>query len=433
MKNGSALSERKLNRGPKNKLFPVEKIREVFPALQLEHSGLPRLYLDNPAGTQVPQPVISAVAEALVEASSNLGGCFPNSRAADEIWGRSHQAMADMLGAESSEEIIIWQSMTALTFHLSRSIGAGFQAGDEIIVTRMDHEGDISPWLHMAEDRGLNVKWLPFDKQTWRIEQSDLESLLTERTRLVALNYASNLTGSINPVHELIATVKSNSEALVYVDAVQFAPHGLVDVQALGCDFLACSSYKFYGPHLGIVWGRGGLLSQLPAYKCRCASDALPEKFELGTPQTELLAGLAAAVDYLAWIGEHAGSGGNRRQKIAAAHDWFGAYEDELTIKLIEGICTIPGTTIYGLTGAEQVSDRVPTVSFTHSRHSPPDIASALAERGIHAWSGHNYAYEVVLHLGLDEDLGVVRLGLAHYNTAEEIDRTLDVLDSILN
>lgn len=418
--------------GRSSKPFPIDTIRAEFPALQLQHGDLPRLYLDNPAGTQVPRAVVDAVARTLVEAASNLGGCFTNSRAADETWRRAHQAMADMLGADSPDEVIIGPSMTALTFHMSRSIGTRFQPGDEVIVTRMDHEGDVSPWLHLAEDLGLTIKWLPFDRHTWRIEQADLEALMTERTRLVALNYASNLTGSVNQVRALTAAAKRNPDTLVYVDAVQFAPHGLIDVKSLGCDFLACSSYKFYGPHLGILWGRRELLAALPAYKCRCASDVPPEKFELGTPQTELLAGLTAAVDYLEWVGGITGGSGSRRQMLAAAYDSFGAYENELTLKLIHGILDLPGTTIHGLVEDARISDRVPTVSFTHSRLAPADIAQALAERGIFAWSGHNYAYEVVRHLDLDEQQGVVRLGLAHYNTEAEIDRTLAALEAIL-
>ncbi len=411
--------------------FPIEAVRGEFPALTPAGDGASRIYLDNPAGTQVPRRVVDAVSRALVEAASNLGGAFPNSKAADAIWAEAHQAMADMLGAASPREIIVGPSMTNLTFHLSRSIGARLDPGDEIIVTRMDHDGDVAPWLHLAEDRNLVVKWVPFDRETWRIERADLEAVLSERTRLVALNYASNLTGSINDVRDLTAAAKA-AGAWVYVDAVQFAPHGLIDVAALGCDFLACSSYKFFGPHLGILWGRGELLEALPAYKVRCASDAIPDKFETGTPQTELLAGLAACVDYLAWLGASVGATGGRRAEIAAAFEAAGAYEDSLTLALIEGIGAIAGTTIHGITNSNRIAERVPTVSLTHARVDPRHLASALAEEGIYAWPGHNYALEVVRHLGIDEHEGVLRLGLAHYNTRDEVERTLSALERIL-
>ena len=226
--------------------FPINEIRNAFPALNLKHNKLKRIYLDNPAGTQVPHQVSNAVSEAMTHASSNIGGYFDNSIAAEKIWNDAHQAIAVMLAA-LKEEVIIGPAMTALTFHMSRSIGHDFKEGDEIIVTRMDHEGDISPWLHLAEDKNLVIKWLSFNKETWKIEEDDLKALLTEKTKLVALNFASNLTGSINNIRDLTKIAKT-VDALVYVDAVQLAPHNLIDVNKLGCDFLACSSYKFYGP-----------------------------------------------------------------------------------------------------------------------------------------------------------------------------------------
>jgi cysteine desulfurase family protein (TIGR01976 family) len=367
----------------------------------------------------------------MATASSNLGGFFSASKAADTIWVDAHKAMADMLGAASMREIIIGPSMTGLTLHLSRSIGRKMSAGDEIIVTRMDHEGDVSPWLLLAEDLGLKVRWLPFNKETWRIEAEDLRALLSERTRLVALNYASNLTGSINDVAELTGIAKS-AGALVYVDGVQFAPHGLPDVQALGCDFFACSAYKFYGPHLGVVWGNEPLLRELSPYKCRCSSDDLPERFEVGTPQTELLAGLVATVEYLEWVGTINGHNGTRREKLLGAYESATQYESDLTWRLIEGIQRIPGTQIHGITGSNHHATRVPTVSFTHQRVSTHEIARSLAEENINVWSGHNYAYEIVRHLGLSEDTGVLRIGIAHYNTADEVDRLLQALSRVI-
>jgi cysteine desulfurase family protein (TIGR01976 family) len=411
--------------------FPIDVVRDAFPALASNGGSGSTIFLDNPAGTQVPRQVADAVAAAMLTASSNLGGHFDQSRTAEGIWHEAHGAMADMLGAATAEEIIIGPCMTALTLHMSRSIGRELAPGDEIIVTRMDHEGDISPWLHLAEDRGLVVKWLPFNRESWRIEPQDLAKILSDRTRLLALNYASNLTGSINDVAALAAMAKA-AGALVYVDAVQLAPHRLVDVQQLGCDFLACSSYKFYGPHLGILWGRSEHLQRLTAYKCRCASDAIPEKFELGTPQTELLAGLTATIDYLAWLGTEVGAAGDRRGRIAAAFEAAESYEGRLTMQLIDGLRGLNKTTIHGITNSNRLSERVPTIALTHERLAPETIAKALGEQGICVWSGHNYAYEPVRHLGLDEESGVVRIGLAHYNTAAEVDHALGVLESVM-
>jgi cysteine desulfurase family protein (TIGR01976 family) len=305
------------------------------------------------------------------------------------------------------------------------------QPGDEIIVTRMDHEGNVSPWLQLAEDRGLTVRMLPFDTRSWQVEVADLEKLLSERTRLVALNYASNLTGSINPVKKLVRLAKE-AGALTYVDAVQFAPHGFVDVQDLGCDFLACSSYKFFGPHLGIVYGRHDLLESLTPYKLRCSSNGLPERYELGTPQIELMAGLMAAVDYFAGLGAARGTTGGRRQKIAAAFADSIPWEAPLASKLIDGLLQVEGLTIHGITDPARIGERVPTVSFTIEGIAPETLARQLAAENIFIWSGHNYAWEIVHQLGIAPGEGVVRIGAAHYNTPAEIDETLEAVHRLV-
>ncbi len=409
--------------------FPIELVRDQFPAFRGE-GDIP-IFLDNPAGTLVPQRVIDAVGHAMATSSHNLGGLFAGSKRADAVWLAAHKAMADMLGAASEREIVIAQNMTTLTLHLSRSLGRMFKPGDEIIVTRMDHEGNISPWLLLARDLGLTIKWLPFNRETWRIEADDLKPLLTNRTRLLALNYSSNMTGSVNDVPELAALAKQ-AGALVYVDAVQLVPHRLPDVRTLGCDFLACSSYKFFGPHLGIVWGREDILLELEPYKCRCSSDGLPERFETGTPQTELLAGLSATVDYLEWLGEMNGYSGSRRAKLRGAYRSFEAYENGLMRHLIDGLLKLPGVTVHGITDPAHMLHRVPTVSFTHETVSTHVIADGLASRNIYAWSGHNYALEPARLLQLDEDEGVVRLGIAHYNTLAEIDATLAAIGQLI-
>jgi cysteine desulfurase family protein (TIGR01976 family) len=389
------------------------------------------VFLDNPAGTQVPQPVISAVSAAMSDAASNIGGYFAASRCAKDIWTRAHEAAAELLGGRSGREVILGQSMTMLTFHMSRSLGRAWAPGDEIIVTCMDHDANVAPWLRMAEDRGLIVRWLPFNRETWRIEPEDLRPLLSGKTRLLALNYASNLTGSINPVAQLTSLAKQ-AGALVYVDAVQLVPHVKADVTAIGCDFLVCSSYKFFGPHLGVLWGREALLGDLDPYAVRCGPPDLPGRHELGTPQTELFAGLAATADYFVWLGEQVGCPGGRLDKIKAAYSAATAYEMPLAQRLIDGLKSIEGVKIQGICDAPLLSGRVPTVSFTHDRRRNSALAKELAAQGINVWSGHNYAYELVRHLRLDEQEGVLRIGLAHYNTVEEVDRILASLKALL-
>lgn len=412
-------------------VFPINRIRREFPALSRSRNGRTRIFLDNPAGTQLPRQVVEAVSNALVDAASNYGGFFENSRNAEAISARAHDAMADFVNAHSPNEIVVGQSMTGLTLHMSRSLGRLLAPGDEIIVTRMDHEGNVSPWLSLAEDLDLVVKWLPFNLDAWKIEPGDLQALLGPRTRLLALNHASNLTGSINDVADLVALARS-AGVMTYVDAVQLAPHQCIDVRALGCDFLVCSSYKFFGPHLGVLWGRRQLLDELTAYRARCAPDTSPGKWETGTPQTELLAGLAACVGYYDWLGGEVSDEGSRRGRIEAAYRAAADHEARLVTRLIDGIKSIPGATIHGITNPNRVGERVPTVSMTHDRVSPPQVAERLARDGICIWSGHNYALEVVRHLGIDEDTGVVRIGLAHYNTEEEVDKALDALEAAL-
>lgn len=410
--------------------FPIERVRDAFPALAITDDAGARVYLDNPAGTQVPRQVADAVSDCLIQSNANLGGFFTTSRGAGKVVEDAHQAMADFLGAASAEEIILGANMTTLTFHLARSICRDFKPGDEILLTRMDHEGNVAPWLTIAEDLGLVVKWLPFDTETWQVEPETLAAALSDRTRLLALNYASNLTGSINDVKALTAMAQA-AGALVFIDAVQLAPHRAVDVQDIGCDFLACSSYKFFGPHLGIVWGRAEVLQELPAYKCRCVGEALMGKFETGTPQIELLAGLTATVDYYAWLGDQAGASGDRRARVLAAFDAAHAYERPLAGQLLEGLAELPDVTVHGITNLNRIDERVPTVSFSYNGHKPAFVAKSLAEQNIFIWSGHNYALEVVRQLGISEDEGIVRIGIAHYNTEAEIERTLACLAAI--
>ncbi len=402
-------------------IFPISDVRAQFPALAIRDDGQSRIYVDNPAGTQVPASVAEAVSQYMLTTSANAGGHFRTSVETDRITLKAHEDAALFLGASSGREVVIGQSMTALTFHLSRSICRNFEPGDEIIITRMEHEGNVGPWLTIAEDMGLVVRWLDFNRETWVVESDELQALLTDRTRLLALNYASNMTGSINDVAALSAMAK-DAGALVFVDAVQLAPHHLVDVHSLGCDFLACSSYKFFGPHLGLLWGREDVLQGLYPYKGRCVSDDIPDRFELGTPQFELLAGLSATVAYFADLGRLGSPSGDRRALIRTAYQMSRDYEEPLTNTLIGGLGQIPGISIYGITNPNRVKHRVPTVSIRHSSVKPSDIARALGDAGIHVWHGHNYAYEPARALGLPLDEGVVRIGLAHYNTIDEVE-----------
>ncbi len=406
--------------------FPIDEVRAAFPALAVTDGGRPRVYLDNPAGTQVPRRVGEAAARALLYRNANLGGYFASSVESTQLVADAHRDAALFLGASSEREVVIGPSMTALTFEFSRSLGRRLKAGDEIAITRMEHDGNVAPWLTIAQERGATVRWVPLDRDSWVVEPEALRGVLSDKTRIVALNYASNLTGSINDVKALVALAR-DAGALVYVDAVQFSPHGLTDVASLGCDFLACSSYKFFGPHLGLVWAREELLRELYAYKVRPSSDEPPARFELGTPQIEQQAALSATVAYFEWLGRAAA--GSRRDAIAHAFARVSPWESALASRLVDGLLAIPGVTIHGITDPARFSSRVPTVSFTHATKSPDSIARALAADGIFVWSGHNYALELVRALGINEETGVVRIGLAHYNTPAEVDRAVEAVE----
>ena len=405
--------------------FPISNVRDRFPSLSQTDGERDRIYLDNPAGTQAPASVVKAISHYMLHNSSNAGGAFSTSVETDRVWLKAHEDMGTFLGASSAAEIVIGQSMTSLTFHMSRSICHDFQPGDQIVITRMEHEGNVGPWLEIAKDKGLDIRWVDFNRDSWQVEPEDLMAVLTDRTRLVALNYASNMTGSVNDVHRL-TRIAQDAGALVFVDAVQLTPHHLVDVQTLGCDFLACSSYKFFGPHLGIVWGKEALWTSLYPYKGRCVSDASPDRFEMGTPQYELLAGLSATVEYFAELGAMCGGRGDARTLIEAAYTAQRRYEEPITNQLIDGLQNIAGVTIYGITNPNRIADRVTTVSFRHDTYTPESSATALARSGIQVWHGHNYAYEPARALNLPLDEGVVRIGLSHYNTQAEVEHTLN-------
>ncbi len=407
--------------------FDIARVRAQFPALALKDDGASRVYFDNPAGTQVPQQVIDCTIDCLVSRNANLGGYFSTTMAAGRLVDEAHQACADFYNAASDREIVFGQNMTTLTLHMSRCLGKHFKRGDEIVLSRMDHDANVSPWLLLAEDLGLKVKWLDFDPETFEFPEDALTPLLSDRTKLVALGYASNCTGTVNDVKHFAKQARA-ARALVYVDAVQLAPHYAIDVQDLGADILVSSAYKWFGPHQGILWGREDLLKETFGYKLRPASSDLPNKFETGTLSHEGMAGCLGAIQYL----EQFGSGDTRSSRIKSAWGVLAAYEQTLSLRLIEGLRSFKGLTIRGITSANAMHRRVPTVSFTLDGHHPSDLAQKFARDNIFVWSGHNYAIEPIERMGLMERGGVLRVGLAHYNTAEEVDQLLSSLTRIV-
>jgi cysteine desulfurase family protein (TIGR01976 family) len=419
--------------------FPIDLIRQEFPALALGNDGQPAVFFDNPAGTQVPRRVLERMQDTLMNRNANLGGFFQTSRYAGELVAQAHQTLADFYNASSWEEIVFGQNMTTLTLHMSRCIGRQLKSGDEIILSRMDHDANVAPWLLLAEDRELKVRWLDFNVESYEFEDDALDGLLSPRTRLLAVGSASNCTGTINDIKSLAAKARA-AGALVYVDAVQLAPHQVIDVKDLGADIVVSSAYKWFGPHQGVLWGRRDVLEHIFPYKVRPAGDGLPERFETGTQSHEGMAGCLGAIEYLAWIGRTfaearhwpgAGRSGERNA-ILAGFALIGEWEQQLCRRLIEGLSERKHVRIHGITNSNALNRRVPTVSFTLEGRDPAELAKAFAARGIFIWSGHNYAVEPVRRLGLLEKGGVLRAGLAHYNTQGEVERFLTTLDEIV-
>jgi cysteine desulfurase family protein (TIGR01976 family) len=419
--------------------YDVDAIRRHFPSLSIRDNGTSRIYFDNPAGTQIAKSVAERITECLLESNANVCGSFETSRRADAVIAGARAAMADFLNAASPEEIVFGQNMTTITLHISRSIGRTLRPGDEIIVSHMDHDANVTPWTLLAEDLDLKVKWLTFNTETFEYDLDELDSLLSDRTKLVCVGGASNLIGTINDVRTICAKARA-AGALSYVDAVQLAPHVAIDVQDLGSDFLVCSAYKFFGPHQGILWGRRDVLESLVPYKVRPATSEIPSCFETGTQSHEGLAGTAAAVNYFAWVGENLATDYHHKHEqyrtrtkyVHSALDYLFAYEKKLAAHLIDGLQNIDGIQIQGITALDAQDRRVPTVSFTANSRSSASIAEALGQRNIFVWSGHCYAVGITKALGIHESGGVVRIGPVHYNSIEEIDELLVALDEIL-
>lgn len=403
--------------------YNIDTVRAQFPALALADAVGPRVYFDNPAGTQVPQQVIDRTVECLIHKNANLGGYFQTTLDVDQLVNDARQACADFYNAAFADEIVFGQNMTTLTLHFSRCLGKQFNAGDEIVLSRMEHDANVAPWLLLADDLGLVVRWMDFDPETYEFPVDALSKVLSSKTKLLAMGMASNCTGTVHDVAAFTREAKAVG-AIVYLDAVQYAPHYSIDVQALGADVVVSSAYKWFGPHMGILWGRRELLQQTFGYKVRAVGEDLPHKFETGTLSHEGMAGCLGAIEYL----EQFGKGDTRAAKLKSAWDVMVAYEHKITTQLISGLRGVQGLTVRGVTSSNAMHRRVPTVSFTVDGVHPEKLAKHFARDNIFVWSGHNYALEPINRMGLMAQGGVLRVGLAHYNTAAEVDQLLGSL-----
>jgi len=415
----------------------IVSLRAEFPALGRKLDGRPIVFFDGPGGTQVHGSVIGAMARYLVTENANTHGSFHHSRRTDETVLEARHALADLLHARRPEEIVFGPNMTTLTFHVSRSVGQLLRPGDEVVVTRLDHDANVAPWRALA-DRGVVVREVDFRPADCTLDLGSLAAAITDRTRLIAFGYASNAVGTINDVRRIVELAHA-AGAWAYVDAVHYAPHGPIDVQALDCDFLVCSAYKFFGPHLGVLYGRLDLLKMLPVNKVRPAGDTPPDRFEPGTPSFEALAGATAAVNYLASLGrqfgdhspENSPAAVGRRADLEAGLEAIRVYERGLVERLLAALGEVPGLHVWGITDPRRSDERVPTVSFTLEGVTPGDLARRLSEENIFVWDGNFYAIGVTERLGLEGRGGLLRVGLVHYNTDAEVDRLRDVLASV--
>lgn len=406
--------------------FEVNWVREQFPSLKLQVNGQPAAFLDGPAGTQVPQRVMDAVQKYFLEQNANTYGAFLTSRRTNEVIASARVAMADFFNC-SAEEVVFGQNMTTITLGLSRAIGRELKPGHEIVLTALDHDANFSPWKAL-EEKGVVIRKVDIREADCTLDLDDLKSKLNSRTKLVAVGYASNIVGTINPVAE-ITRLAHAAGAMIYIDAVHYAPHGPIDVKALDCDFLVCSPYKFFGPHMGTLYGKKHLLEKFKPYKVRPATDTIPECWETGTQVQELIAGIQAAVDYLAELGGRCDSSvRTRREALLAAYCSTVAYERGLVTRLIEGLLAIPGLRFFGISDAKRFGDRCSTVSFRLAKGTPTEAATFLGDRGIFTWDGNFYALNFTERIGVEQHGGVLRVGLVHYNTTEEVERLLAAL-----
>ena len=415
----------------------LSRVRARFPGLQRLVEGRPAVFFDGPAGSQVPVGVADAVREALLETNANHGGAFATSRESDALLAEAHRAVADLLGSSDSDTIVFGPNMTSLTFQLSRSLARTWRPGDEVLVCSTEHDANFSPWVLAARDAGARIVEVGLRSEDGSLDLDDLDSKLSERTRLLAVGVASNCLGTLQPVAEITRRVHAVG-GLVFLDAVHSTPHLLVDVEAIDCDFLVCSAYKFFGPHVGILYGKRQRLEELDPYKLRPPPDTLPDSWMTGTQNHEGIVGTLAAIDYLSDLGrEVLGATGpadteapERRRLLEEAFRRILLHEREIGTRLLAGLLDLAPVRVRGVTDLARMEERVPTFSFTHERRNPALLAAHLGERGIFTWSGNFYALPVTKALGLEPE-GLLRVGLLHYNTAEEVDRLLDELAAL--
>jgi cysteine desulfurase family protein (TIGR01976 family) len=402
-------------------------VRSQFPSLSRVVNGHPAAFLDGPGGTQVPQRVIDAISDYLKMHNANTGGAYTTSRATDQVISGARSAMADFLGCDG-DEIVFGPNMTTLTFAISRAVGRELKAGDEILLTHLDHDANISPWRAL-EERGVKVQFADINEADCTLDLDDLARKITPRTKLVAVGYASNAVGTINDVKTVIR-LAHDAGAMAYIDAVHYAPHGPIDVRELDCDFLACSTYKFFGPHMGVLYGKREHLDRLQPYKVRANTNAVPQRWEWGTLNHECIAGITACVEYLADLGGSVPECSSRREALTAAYGAIQAHERKLMERMLRGLKEIPGLRLYGINDPAQLESRCPTFAVRIDGHAPLGLATKLGERGIFTWDGNYYAINLTERLGVEQSGGFLRIGLVHYNTEEEVDRVLDGLHS---
>jgi cysteine desulfurase family protein (TIGR01976 family) len=403
-------------------------VREQFPGLARVQDGRPVAFFDGAAGSQVPRGVIHAVADYLASHNANTEGVFASSRETDDMLADARRAMADLFAVDDPDCVVFGASATSLLFALGRSLARTWRAGDEVVVTQLDHDANVMPWVLAARDAGAAVKKVRIRTEDATLDLDELATTINSRTRLVAITAASNAVGTMPPVARIVE-LAHEAGAEVVVDAVHHAPHRLIDVPAWGCDYTVCSAYKFFGPHVSAMWGRRERLEQVPMYQVRPAGDELPGRWMIGTLNHEGIAGVTAAVDYLASLGRAPGAtpAAERRSDLTAAYRRIARHEQSLCRRLLTGLAALPAVRVWGIADPERAAERAPTVSFTHERHRPAEIATGLAERGVYVWHGNYFALEVSLALGREPD-GMVRIGLLHYNTADEVDRLLALL-----
>ena len=408
----------------------IPRIRSQFPSFAENVNGHPAAYLDGPGGTQVPQGVIDAISNYLKHSNANTNGAYATSYRTNETIAGARSAMADFFNCDA-DEIVFGFNMTSLTYAMSRAIGRELGPGDEIVLTLLDHDANFSPWRAL-EERGVTIRQVAFKEADCTLDVNDLAGKINNHTRLVAAGYASNAVGTINDVKEVVRLAHA-AGALAYIDAVHYAPHGPIDVRALDCDFLVCSSYKFFGPHMGVLYGKREHLKRLHPYKVRANTNDSPYRWEWGTLNHECVAGITACVDYIAGLGRQLRPGAKtRREAILVAYDEIVRYERSLCERLIAGLKTISGSKIYGISDPSRFEHRCPTIAVRIGRHSPLELATKLGERGFFTWDGNYYALNLTEQLDIEKDGGFLRIGLFHYNTVDEVDRLLAALREIV-